>query len=123
MTGFTAISIGMRIPGMIGKLKQLAELPLRLVMASAESGEHDGGMGLVRSAPHLFNMIMGKAVGINSYRIACRHEVSAYTNFWGAPAHLLHAQYCCQQEVCQFAHAGSFHQPRQRCGHRCGHTI
>ena len=40
MAGFTAINIGMRIPGMLGKLKQLAELPLRLVMASAESGEH-----------------------------------------------------------------------------------
>ena len=49
MAGFTAINIGMRIPGMIGKLKQLAELPLRLVMASAESGEHDGVMGIVRS--------------------------------------------------------------------------
>ena len=65
MAGFTAINIGMRIPGMQGKLKQLAELPLRLVMASAESGEHDGVMGLVRSASHLPNLIMGKAVGSN----------------------------------------------------------
>ena len=73
MAGFTAINIGMRIPGMLGKLKQLAELPLRLVMASAESGEHDGAMGLVRSAAHLFNLIMGKVVGSNGYRIACRH--------------------------------------------------
>ena len=85
MAGFTAINIGMRIPGMLGKLKQLAELPLRLVMASAESGEHDGVMGLVRSASHLFNLIMGKVVGSNGYRIACRHEFSAYTIFWGAP--------------------------------------
>ena len=85
MAGFTAVNIGMRIPGMLGKLKQLAELPLRLVMASAESGEHGGVMGLVRSASHLFNLIMGKVVGSNGYRIACRHEFSAYTIFWGAP--------------------------------------
>ena len=84
MAGFTAINIGMLIPGMRGKLKQLAELPLRLVMASAESGEHDGVMGLVRSASHLFNLIMGKVVGSNGYRIACRHEFCAYTIFWGA---------------------------------------
>ena len=85
MAGFTAVSVGMRIPGMLGKLKELAELPLRLVVASAESGEHVGVMGLVRSAPHLFNLIMGKVVGSNGYRIACRHEFSAYTIFWGAP--------------------------------------
>ena len=85
MAGFTAINIGMRIPGMVGKLKQLAELPHRLVMASAVSGEDDGVMGLVRSASHLFNLIMGKVVGSNGYRIACRHEFSAYTIFWGAP--------------------------------------
>ena len=85
MAGFTAVNIGMRIPGMLGKLKELAELPLRLVMASAESSEHSGVMGLVRSASHLFNLIMGKVVGSNGYRIACRHEFSAYTIFWGAP--------------------------------------
>ena len=85
MAGFTAINIGMRIPGMHSKLKQLAELPLRLVMASAESGEHGGVMGLARNASHLFNLIMGKAVGSNGYRIACRHDFSAYTILWGAP--------------------------------------
>ena len=42
-------------------------------------------MGLVRSASHLFNLIMGKVVGSNGYRIACRHQFSAYTIFWGAP--------------------------------------
>ena len=90
MAGFAAINIGMRIPGMIGKLKQLAELPLRLVMASAESGEQDGVMGLVRSASHLFNLITGKVVGSNGYRIACRHEFSAYTIFWGARSSCAH---------------------------------
>ena len=85
MAGFTAINIGMRIPGMLGKLKQLAELPLRLVIASAQSGEHDGVMGLVRSASHLFNLITGKVVGSNGYRIACKHQFSACTIFWGAP--------------------------------------
>ena len=85
MAGFTAINIGMRIPGMLGKLKQLAELPLRLVMASAESVEHDGVMDLVRSASRLFNLIMGKVAGGNGCRIACRHAFSAYTIFWGAP--------------------------------------
>ena len=85
MAGFTAVNIGMRIPGMQSKLKQLAELPLRVMMASAQSGEHDGFMGFVRSASHLFNLIMGQVVGSNGYRIACRHEFSAYTIFWGAP--------------------------------------
>ena len=85
MAGFTAVNSGMRIPGMLGKLKELAELPLRLVMASAESSEHSGVMGLVRSASHLFNLIMGKVVGSNGYRIVCRHDCSAYTILWGAP--------------------------------------
>ena len=85
MAGFTAVNIGMRIPGMVGKLKELAELPLRLVMAPAESSDDSGIMGLVRSASHLFNLIMGKVVGSNGYRIAFRHEFSAYTIFWGAP--------------------------------------
>lgn len=85
MAGFTAVNIGMRIPGMQSKLKQLAELPLEVMMAPAQSGEHDGVMGVVRSASHLLNLIMGKVVGSNGYRIACRHEFSAYTIFWGAP--------------------------------------
>merc|ERR1711884_963507 len=42
-------------------------------------------MGLVVSASHLFNLTMGKVVGSNGYRIACRHEFSAYMSFWGAP--------------------------------------
>ena len=81
MAGFTAINIGMRIPGMHGKLKQLAELPLQFMMASAVAGENDGVMGLVRNASHLFNLIMGKVVGSNGYRIANRHAFSAYTIF------------------------------------------
>lgn len=85
MAGFTAVNIGMHIPGMLGKLKELAELPLRPVMASTESSKHSGVMGLVRSASRLFNLIMGKVAGSNGYRIACRHAFSAYTSFWGAP--------------------------------------
>ena len=42
-------------------------------------------MGLVRSASHLFNLIMGKVVGSNGYRISCRHQFSAYTIFFGPP--------------------------------------
>ena len=42
-------------------------------------------LGLVRSTPHMFNLIRGEVVGSNGYRIACRHEFSAYTIFWGAP--------------------------------------
>ena len=85
IAGFTAINIGMHIPGMLGKLKQLAELPLRLVMASAQSDGTDEVMGLVRSASHLFNLMMGRVVGSNGYRIACRRAISVYTIFWDAP--------------------------------------
>lgn len=79
------VNVDMHIPSMLVKLKQLAKLPLRLVMASAESGEHGGAKGLVRSAPHLFNRNMGKVVGNNGYRIACKREFSAYTILWDAP--------------------------------------
>ncbi len=123
MAGFAAINIGMRIPGMIGELKQLAELPLRLAVASTESGEHDGVMGLVRSAPHLFNLIVGKVVGSNCYRIACRHEFSAYTIFWGARSSSARPTLLTTIFFCHFDHARSFRKPRQRCGHRFGHTI
>ena len=114
MAGFTAINIGMHIPGRIGRLKQLAELPLRLVMASTESGEHNGVMGLVRSAPLLSNLIMGKVVGSNGYRIACTHAFSAYTIFWGAPL-IFCTPKIADNRMLPFAHAGSFRQPRQRC--------
>ena len=42
-------------------------------------------MGLVRRASHLFNLVMGKVVGSNGYRVACRHKFTAYTIFFGAP--------------------------------------
>ena len=83
MSGFTAVNIGMRIPGMLGKLKQLAELPLRLVMASAESGEHDGVMGLVRSASHLFNLIMGRSCG--QQRLKCTSSCNCSSCIYSVP--------------------------------------
>ena len=54
-------------------------------MTSAEDGDNDGVMGLVNRATHLFNLIMGKVVGSNGYRISCRHQFSAYTIFCGPP--------------------------------------
>ena len=63
MAGFTAVNIGMRIPGIQNKLKELAVFPMSLTLTSVEAGDNDGVMGLVRSASHLFNLIMGKVVG------------------------------------------------------------
>ena len=85
MAGFTAVNIGMRIPGIQHKLKELAALPAALLVMSAEAGDNHGVMGLIRSASHLFNLIMGKVVGSNGYRISCRHQFSAYTIFFGPP--------------------------------------
>ena len=80
-----AVNIGMRIPGIQSKLKDLADLPVKLTVASAEAGDDDGVTGLVRSASHLFSLIMGRVVGSNGYRISCRHRFSAYTIFCGPP--------------------------------------
>ena len=85
MAGFTAINIGMRIPGVLRKLKALANMPSQVVLASAAAGDKDGLMSLVREATHLFNLVMGKVVGSNAYRISSRHAFSAYTIFFGTP--------------------------------------
>ena len=81
MSGFMAVNVGLRIPGIQTQLKSLAQLPDQLVMLSSKEGEVDGMMGLVRRASHLFNLVMGKVVGTNDYRIACRHKFTAYTFF------------------------------------------
>ena len=81
MSGFMAVNVGLRIPGIQTQLKSLAQLPDQLVMLSSREGEADGMMGLVRRASHLFNLVMGKVVGTNGYRIACRHKFTAYTIF------------------------------------------
>ncbi len=80
MAGFAAVNIGMCIPGIQSKLKDLADLPVTLTVASAEAGDDDGVMGLVRSASHLFSLIMGRVVGSNGW-----HQFSAYTIFCGPP--------------------------------------
>ena len=85
MSGLMAVNVGLRIPGIQTQLKSLAQLPDQLVMLSSKEGEADGMMGLVRRASHLFNLVMGKVVGTNGYRIACRHKFTAYTIFFGAP--------------------------------------
>jgi hypothetical protein len=36
-------------------------------------------------APHLFKIAMGEVVDTNVFRIACRHQFSAYTILLGAP--------------------------------------
>ena len=85
MSGFMAVNVGLRIPGIQTQLKSLAQLPDQLALLSSQEGEADGMMGLVRRASHLFNLVMGKVVGSNGYRVACRHKFTAYTIFFGAP--------------------------------------
>ena len=85
MSGFMAVNVGLRIPGIQTQLKALATLPDQLALLSGKEGEADGMMGLVRRASHLFNLVMGKVVGSNGYRVACRHKFTAYTIFFGAP--------------------------------------
>ena len=85
MSGFMAVNVGLRIPGIQTQLKSLAKLPDQLALLSSKEGEADGMMGLVRRASHLFNLVMGKVVGSNGYRVACRHKFTAYTIFFGAP--------------------------------------
>ena len=85
MSGFMAVNVGLRIPGIQTKLKSLAQLPDQLALLSSKEGEADGMMGLVRRTSHLFNLVMGKVVGSNGYRVACRHKFTAYTIFFGAP--------------------------------------
>ena len=75
----------MRIPGIQTQLKSLAKLPDQLALLSSKEGEGDGMMGLVHRASHLFNLVMGKVVGSNGYRVACRHKFTPYTIFFGAP--------------------------------------
>ena len=85
MSGFMAVNVGLRIPGIQTQLKALAQLPDQLALLSSKEGEADGMMGLVRRASHLFNLVMGKVVGSNGYRVACRHKFTAYTIFFGTP--------------------------------------
>ena len=85
LSGFTAVNVGLRIPGMQARLRDLATVPVKLVMTAAEAGSTDGAMDLVRSARHLFDIIQGKVVGSDGYRISCRHRFSAYTIFCGPP--------------------------------------
>ena len=85
MSGFTAINIGLRIPGLQNQLKELARLPDQLALISAEDGDNDGVHGLINRAAHLFNLITGKVCGSTAYRVRCRHEFSAYTIHFGSP--------------------------------------
>lgn len=79
------VNVGLRIPGIQTQLKALAKLPDQLALLSSKEGEGDGMMGLIRRASHLFNLVTGKVVGSNGYRVACRHKFTAYTIFFGAP--------------------------------------
>ena len=63
MAAFTAINVGMRIPGIIKKMKDLAKLPASVVLASTGDGGKDALMNPVRGATHFFNLIMGRGVG------------------------------------------------------------
>ena len=80
-----------RIPGIQTQLKPLAKLPDQLALLWSKEGEGDGMMGLVRRASHLFNLVMGKVVGSNGYRVACRYGVH---HFLRCANDLLHTQYC-----------------------------
>ena len=85
MSGFLAVNVGMKIPGVVGQLRELAELPEHLTVLSAQEGENDGVQALIRRVSHLFNLIMGQVVGTDGYRIGNRHKFTAYTLFFGSP--------------------------------------
>ena len=65
MSGFMAVNVGIRIPGVQSKLKALAQLPEQLQILSAKATDQDGMASLIRRAVHLFDLIMGKVVGSN----------------------------------------------------------
>ena len=65
MSGFVAVNVGLKIPGVQSKLKALADLPEQLQILSAKSGNQDGMASLIRRAVHLFDLITGKVVGSN----------------------------------------------------------
>ena len=65
MSGFMAVNVGIRIPGVQSKLKALAQLPEQLQILSARATDQDGMASLIRRAVHLFDLIMGKVVGSN----------------------------------------------------------
>ena len=85
MSSFLAVNVGMKIPGVVGQLRELAELPEHLTVLSAQEGENDGVQALIRRVSHLFNLIMGQVVGTDGYRIGNRHKFTAYTLFFGSP--------------------------------------
>ena len=70
MSGFMAVNVGIRIPGVQSKLKALAQLPEQLQILSARATEQDGVASLIRRAVHLFDLIMGKVVGSNGFLAA-----------------------------------------------------
>ena len=67
MSGFMAVNVGIRIPGVQSKLRTLADLPEQLQILSARASEQDGMASLIRRAVHLFDLIMGKVVGSNGF--------------------------------------------------------
>jgi len=67
MSGFMAVNVGVRIPGVQSKLRTLAQLPEQLQVLTAKTGEQDGMASLIRRAVHLFDLIMGKVVGSNGF--------------------------------------------------------
>ena len=70
MSGFMAVNVGIRIPGVQSKLRTLADLPEQLQILSARGSAQDGMASLIRRAVHLFDLIMGKVVGSNGF-LAC----------------------------------------------------
>ena len=90
MSGFMAVNVGIRIPGIQTQLKSFAQLPDQLVMLSSREGEADGMMGLVRRASHLFNLVMGKVVGNQWLPYCMQAQVHSIHYFFGAPLKFLH---------------------------------
>ena len=70
MSGFMAVNVGIRIPGVQSKLKALAQLPEQLQILSARATDQDGMASLINRAVHLFDLIMGKVVGSNGVSVA-----------------------------------------------------
>ena len=77
MSGFMAVNVGIRIPGVQSKLKALAQLPEQLQILSARATDQDGMASLINKAVHVFDLIMGRVIGSNGVSVAIQRACFA----------------------------------------------